>query len=141
MMVSHAGVALHIGEEVISNAFIDLDVIGCGSGVESSSAHSKITTEALPQLSCKKRKRVDVTRNLEEHPEGVGLEVQVPENNSTSPTPLKIAALEALETLLTVVSLFCMYEECCANKLSISELDLHSWLIPYIVTILGQGVV
>uniref|UniRef100_F6H5R6 Proline-, glutamic acid-and leucine-rich protein 1 n=1 Tax=Vitis vinifera TaxID=29760 RepID=F6H5R6_VITVI len=102
LLTQGIGVALHIGEEVISNAFIDLDVIGCGSGVESSSAHSKITTEALPQLSCKKRKRVDVTRNLEEHPEGVGLEVQVPENNSTSPTPLKIAALEALETLLTV---------------------------------------
>lgn len=138
-MVPCEGVALHIGEEIINNAFIDLDVVGHGNGVESSSACSKISTEAL-QLICKKRKRVDMTSTLEKHLEGVGLEVPVPENNLPSPTPLKIAALEALETLLTVVSLLCMCEECCANKLCISELNLGGWPISCMLNLLQMVV-
>ncbi|KAF8390224.1 hypothetical protein HHK36_024749 [Tetracentron sinense] len=96
-----AGMALYLAQEVISNAFVDLD--SHGSGGASSNAYSDVTTEALRQPSHRKRKHVTTTIGYpEEHQNGGGLEVAVPKNKPTTPISVKIAALQALEALLTV---------------------------------------
>lgn len=92
---------MYLTQDVISNTFIDLDYIGYTTGDSSSNLDSKISYEALPQPVQKKRKHVSTTGSLDEQPDKVGLEVMVPK----TPTPMsvKIAALNTLETLLTMV--------------------------------------
>ncbi|XP_057969330.1 uncharacterized protein LOC131158473 isoform X2 [Malania oleifera] len=99
------GVALHLAEEVISNACIDLGVIGYGSAEELFSSLSKTTNEALLQPTHKKRNQASITNSFLQHQNGIQLdifEVEVQKNCSNFPISLKIAALEALEALLTV---------------------------------------
>ncbi|CAK9149218.1 unnamed protein product [Ilex paraguariensis] len=94
------GIAIYLTQEVISNAVVDLDTSGCESGGTCSGAYSKVPTETRAQPSQRKRKHASTTRSLEEQPDRVGLEVETPQHET--PLSLKIAALEALEALLTV---------------------------------------
>ncbi|KAA8547993.1 hypothetical protein F0562_004422 [Nyssa sinensis] len=93
------GIALSIDQEVISNAFVDLEYNAYEKQRASSSANSIF--EASWQPSHKKRKHVTTIGSLEEPVDEEGLDA-VTKTNLTSPIPLKIAALKALEVLLTV---------------------------------------
>ncbi|KAJ4972716.1 hypothetical protein NE237_005890 [Protea cynaroides] len=96
------GMALYLAQEVIDNAFVDLDSSSHGHERASSNVYSKATTEALQQPRHRKRKHITAAGFLEHHQNGVGLEVEVPENKPKAPISVKIAALQALEVLLTV---------------------------------------
>ncbi|KAA8534550.1 hypothetical protein F0562_032067 [Nyssa sinensis] len=104
LMAMGAGVGVYLIQEVINNTFTDLDSIGYESVGTPFSAYSNVSTEALLQSSQKKRKRVNATGSLEKQPDRVGLKVEMPKNQT--PKSVKIAALEALEALLTVVGAF-----------------------------------
>lgn len=89
------GMALYLTQEVIYNAFVDLDPTVC------SNARSKVSSsEAFLQPFQRKRKHTTTSGSLEEQPDTAGLEVTVP--NTPMSISVKIAALEALEALLTV---------------------------------------
>ncbi|KAK9282790.1 hypothetical protein L1049_011011 [Liquidambar formosana] len=92
------GIAVFLAPEVINNASVDLDESDCTS----SSACLKVSAEALLQPSHRKRKHATTIGSLEEQHERVGSQAGVPNNYPTTPTSVKIAALEALEALLTV---------------------------------------
>ncbi|XVE68108.1 hypothetical protein DITRI_Ditri09bG0042900 [Diplodiscus trichospermus] len=101
-VVSCAGAALHMAEELISNAVIDLDALQDGNRKEAFSLDLKLTTvEASMQPAHKKRKHA-ATNSPEQHLDRDCPEVQVPKKFPTSPISLKIATLKALETLLTM---------------------------------------
>ncbi|KAH0981972.1 hypothetical protein GBA52_009149 [Prunus armeniaca] len=98
------GMAVCLAQEVVNSAFIDLNPIANESGGASSSGNSKPSTEALvqtPQHSHRKRKHGASSGSLEWHNTS-RLEGGTPKNHTTSPIAVKIAALEALEALLTV---------------------------------------
>lgn len=98
-----AGIAVHLAEEVINNAFADLNPIDQGTGDVSSRANSKASTGALLQTRHRKRKHATTaTGSSEEQLDRVNFEKEVPKGYTTF-IPVKIAALEALEALLTVV--------------------------------------
>ncbi|XP_057980746.1 uncharacterized protein LOC131166320 [Malania oleifera] len=89
------GIAVHLSQEVISNAFVDLD--GHDSGGTSLDTYLDASVERLQRPSRKKRKHVTTTVSSEQD-----LEMEVPRNCPTTWMSLKIAALEVLESLLTV---------------------------------------
>ncbi|KAK9283977.1 hypothetical protein L1049_012235 [Liquidambar formosana] len=84
--------------KVVNNASVDLDESDCTS----SSACLKVSAEALLQPSHRKRKHATTIGSLEEQHERVRSQAGVPNNYPTTLTSVKIAALEALEALLTV---------------------------------------
>ncbi|PON70688.1 hypothetical protein TorRG33x02_256240 [Trema orientale] len=92
---------LCLSQEVLYNAFLDLNPIGYEGGGTSTSANSKPSTESLSQPSRKKRKRGSTAGFLEEGLDG-SLEVVSQKSQPTTLLSLRIAALEALEALLTV---------------------------------------
>ncbi|XP_062091771.1 uncharacterized protein LOC133797759 isoform X2 [Humulus lupulus] len=94
------GMGLCLEQDVLKNAFLDLSPI-YESGGTSSSANLKPSTESLPRPSRKKRKHGSITGSLEEGHDSI-LEVESQKNHSTALISLRIAALEALEALLTV---------------------------------------
>ncbi|CAL5322172.1 unnamed protein product [Camellia sinensis] len=101
LMSMGLGIAVYLAKEVIDNASVDLDSIAYdGGGTSSSSAYLKASNDVLLQRCQKKRKHASTAGSLEEQPDRVDLEVGLPKD----PTPIsvKIAALEALEALLTV---------------------------------------
>ncbi|KAL1205103.1 hypothetical protein V5N11_016443 [Cardamine amara subsp. amara] len=91
------GMAMQLAQEVVTNAYVDLDL----KSVEGFDASRKpsLTNGALLQACSKKRKHSN--KSGVEADTSV-FEVGVPHNHSSSPISLKIAALEALETLLTI---------------------------------------
>ena len=89
---------MYLAQEVINNTFVDLNTIGNENGRTSSSANSKPSSEVLPQPRHRKRKHVDTTGYLEEKHD--------PKNHAISPISVRVAALEALEALFTVVCVF-----------------------------------
>lgn len=89
---------MQLANEVVSNASVDLDP----KTVEGSDVVSS-TNRAVVKPGGKKRKH---STNSGTEAENAAIEVGVPHNHSISPISLKIAALEALETLLTTVSSF-----------------------------------
>lgn len=94
----YAGIAVYLAPELINNASLDLNSIDyedCGTSVDSA--------EALFQPSNRKRKQVSLAWSHEEQHKTVGLERGALNRNLTTPNSVKIAALEALEALLTVV--------------------------------------
>jgi hypothetical protein len=97
--------AVCLAQEVINNTFVDLNTTGNENGRTSSSANSKPSSEALLQPRHRKRKHVDTIGYLEEQHDR-GLQVGAPKNRTISPISVRIAALEALEALLTVVCVF-----------------------------------
>ncbi|XAR53501.1 hypothetical protein NMG60_11022080 [Bertholletia excelsa] len=94
------GIAVYLTQEIISNAYVDLEFITHESSGTSSSAYSKPSSEVLIQPSQKKRKHASSTGPLEGQPDKIDLEMGLTKN--LCPISLKIAALEALEALLTV---------------------------------------
>ncbi|GMY23428.1 proline-, glutamic acid- and leucine-rich protein 1 isoform X1 [Fagus crenata] len=96
------GMAVCLAQEVVNNAFVDLNVIGNESVGTSANANLKASSEALLQSNHRKRRHGTSTGYLEEQVDQGGLQVKAPKNNSISPISVRIAALEALEALLTV---------------------------------------
>lgn len=92
-----AGLAIHVSQDIISTVFIDLDFYGNENDSKSSCTNSKVQPESSEHN--KKRKRTK--SSLQEQPAHGGLEVEMSDN--LTPISVKIAALEALEALLTVV--------------------------------------
>lgn len=85
---------MQLANEVVSNASVDLDP----KTVQGSDVVSSTNPRAVLKAGSKKRKQ---STNTGVEAENAAFEVGVPHNHS-----LKIAALEALETLLTTVSVF-----------------------------------
>ncbi|CAN6888964.1 hypothetical protein Bca4012_072090 [Brassica carinata] len=83
------GMAMQLANEVVSNASVDLDP----KTVQGSDVVSSTNPRAVLKAGSKKRKQ---STNTGVEAENAAFEVGVPHNHS-----LKIAALEALETLLT----------------------------------------
>ena len=95
--------ALCLAQEVINNSYIDLSVNGNKSAGTVIGSSLNASTEALLQPSHKKRKRSSTTGSLKKPEEGSGLGVETARNHALTPISLRIAALEALEALITVV--------------------------------------
>ncbi|XP_010478406.1 PREDICTED: proline-, glutamic acid- and leucine-rich protein 1-like isoform X1 [Camelina sativa] len=92
------GMAMQLAQEVVTNASADLDP----RSVEVDAVSNKnmsLTNGAVLQACSKKRKH---STNSGVEAENSAFEVGVPHNHSSSPITLKIASLEALETLLTI---------------------------------------
>ena len=85
---------MQLANEVVSNASVDLDP----KTVQGSDVVSSTNPRSVLKAGSKKRKQ---STNTGVEAENAAFEVGVPHNHS-----LKIAALEALETLLTTVSVF-----------------------------------
>lgn len=96
--------ALCLAQEVINNALVDLSTIRNKSSGTLKFSNSNAATEALLQSSNKKRKHSSTTGSLQlqEH-EVSSLGTEAFKNPSVTPISLRIAALEALEALITVV--------------------------------------
>ncbi|XP_024009175.1 proline-, glutamic acid- and leucine-rich protein 1 isoform X2 [Eutrema salsugineum] len=93
------GMAMQLAQEVVRNASLDLDPTIVEESDAVSSKTLSLTKGALLQACSKKRKH---SNNSVVEAENSAFEVGVPHNHSSSPISLKIAALEALETLLTI---------------------------------------
>ncbi|KAL6967756.1 hypothetical protein U1Q18_033567 [Sarracenia purpurea var. burkii] len=93
------GIAVYLTQEVINNAIVD-SITRQGDGT--STAWSKASDGVLLQSCQKKRKHAGTNASLGEQPERLALEVGVTKN--ATPISVKIAALEALEALLTVIA-------------------------------------
>ncbi|KAM3732952.1 hypothetical protein ACB098_11G097400 [Castanea mollissima] len=96
------GMAVCLAQEVINNAFVDLNLVTNESVGASASTNLKASSEALLQPCHRKRKHGTSTGYPEEQHDHSGLPVAAPKIHAISPIPVKIAALEALEALLTV---------------------------------------
>ncbi|XP_054782136.1 uncharacterized protein LOC129289400 isoform X2 [Prosopis cineraria] len=94
------GMALCLAQEVINNAIIDLIALGNKSGGTLNGSNSNAFTGPLVQPSHRKRKCSSTTATLWKQNEG--LRVEAPNNTLMNPISLRIAALEALEALITV---------------------------------------
>lgn len=104
----------HLSEDVVTNAFIDLESFGDGRKGTSFGVHANASVDTLPQPQWRKRKQVHMTESFQEPPDTDCLEAAMAQNPDE--LALKVAALEALETLLTVVSFHC---NICCNHLCI----------------------
>ncbi|KAL3008924.1 hypothetical protein AAZX31_07G056900 [Glycine max] len=95
------GMALYLAQEVINNAFADLSIIEHKNSGILNGSNSNASAGALLLPIHRKRKHSSTTGSLQEHGEG-GLSVEVPKNRPLTPVSLRIAALETLESLITV---------------------------------------
>ncbi|MED6108420.1 hypothetical protein PIB30_023639 [Stylosanthes scabra] len=93
------GMAIYLAQEVVNNAFSDLETIENKSGGASNSSNSNVSAGSLPAPSRRKRKHKNAGDSLQENDNG-GLGSEAPV--LATPISLRIAALEALETLITV---------------------------------------
>ncbi|KAL0698667.1 hypothetical protein Bca4012_054789 [Brassica carinata] len=87
------GMAMQLANEVVSNASVDLE------GFEGVSSKTPSLTNGAVLKSCSKKRKHSANSGAEA--DNPAVEVGVPHSHSSSPVSLKIAALEALETLLT----------------------------------------
>ncbi|KAJ4831740.1 hypothetical protein Tsubulata_031012 [Turnera subulata] len=97
LMSMGVGIAIYLAQEVVNNSLLDLNPTDDGI---SSAQNSKASSDALLQHSSRKRKQ-GTTGSLEQQHDRILLET-ASHNHPTTPASLKIAALEALEALLTV---------------------------------------
>ncbi|KAK4593338.1 hypothetical protein RGQ29_017452 [Quercus rubra] len=95
------GMAVCLAQEVINNAFVDLNLITNESVGASASTNLEASSEALLQPCHRKRKHGTSIGYPEEQHDHSGLQVAAP-ILAISPISVKIAALEALEAVLTV---------------------------------------
>ncbi|XP_054784405.1 uncharacterized protein LOC129291194 isoform X1 [Prosopis cineraria] len=98
------GMALCLAQEVVNNAFVDLSTIRSKGPGELSLSNSNASTKALLQRQSRKRKHKSMTNSLQhqEHDEVDVSAANAPKNYLATPISLRIAALEALEVLITV---------------------------------------
>ncbi|KAJ3692315.1 hypothetical protein LUZ60_012665 [Juncus effusus] len=87
------GMSLYLAEPLVSNALNDLN-----EGQESNNATKSGHNEILPKISPKKRKRVRGSNQTEE----MNIETEIVSDRKTGRIDVKIAALKAIETLLSV---------------------------------------
>lgn len=99
---------LCLAQEVINNAFADLSIIENKSGGALNVSNSNASTGPLLPPSHRKRKRRSTSGSLQELDEGGGSGVESPKNRPLTPISLRVAALEALEALITAVWIFCV---------------------------------
>lgn len=90
LLCNWAGLTIYLAEDVVSNASIDLDSVGDRGGEACSNS----------EPVQKKRKHEMAVTSHENQSETIYM------RKNHVPVSLKIAALEALETLLTVVCFF-----------------------------------
>ncbi|XWS56869.1 hypothetical protein CRYUN_Cryun09bG0122400 [Craigia yunnanensis] len=95
------GMAIYLAQDVIDNAFNDLNSLG-GEDIETSLANIGPSTGALLQSSNRKRKHGINTGPLVEKQHTTGPEVEAPSMHQMTPITVKIAALDTLEVLLMV---------------------------------------
>ncbi|KAJ0101543.1 hypothetical protein Patl1_05894 [Pistacia atlantica] len=95
------GMALYLGQEVVDNASVDLNPVGDDNGFTASIPNLKAASLAVMQSSHRKRKHSS-TGSFEQQNDKIGFEVEALKNRQQSPIALKIAAIEAIEVLLTV---------------------------------------
>jgi hypothetical protein len=100
--------ALCLSKEVVNNAINDLSTIEKKNGGLSNGSNTDGSTVALLPASSKKRKHSSTTGSLQEYDAGGGLGVEDPKKCTVAPISLRVAALEALEVLITVVCIFCL---------------------------------
>lgn len=100
--------ALCLAQEVINNAIADLSTTENKNGETLNGSNSDVTTAALQPENHRNRKHSSTTGSLQEYDKGGGLGLEVPKNRPLTPISLRIAALEALEPLITVVCVFCV---------------------------------
>lgn len=96
-----SGIAIYLSQEVVNNALLDLNPNGDDT---SSSVNQMDPSEALLQ-PCHKRRKHGPTGSLEQKYYRNSLEVEVPKSHAATLMSVKIAALETLEALLTMVRL------------------------------------
>lgn len=94
-----AGLAIHVSQDIVSNVFIDLVFLGDEDG-KSSGSNAKVQQELLIESHHKKRKHSAMAGSFLEQSMQDSAEVEKP---TMTPVPVRIAALEALEVVLTVV--------------------------------------
>lgn len=94
------GAAIHLSQDVVTNAFIDLESFGDERKGTSFGVHANASGETLPQSRRRKRKQASMTESLQEQLDRDNLEVAIPQ--TPAELSVKVAALEALEALLTV---------------------------------------
>ncbi|KAL0401543.1 UNVERIFIED_CONTAM: hypothetical protein Slati_4184200 [Sesamum latifolium] len=99
LMSMGIGIAIHISQDIVSNVFMDLDFLGGEKDEKSSGLHTKAQMGLSSESRLKKRKHSSLASSLQEQPVQDGLEV---EKLHSTPISVKIAALEAVEALLTV---------------------------------------
>ena len=109
--------ALYIAQEVVHNAFTDLN--DCpGRGASSFNSLPKSTSEVLQQSGHRKRKHASGSATEQLNGTNVGAEAL--DWKPPAPLSVKIAALKALEALLTVV---------CINIISKACLSIHTFIV------------
>ncbi|KAM7268837.1 hypothetical protein ACFE04_011003 [Oxalis oulophora] len=91
-----AGIGIYIAKEVVNNAKLDLEIFG-----NENVTCNKTSSEALLQHN-RKRKHGKITGSIERQVDNNRLRVEAQEKSPSTPS-LKIAALEALGALLSVV--------------------------------------
>ncbi|KAJ1429529.1 Pre-rRNA-processing protein RIX1, N-terminal [Sesbania bispinosa] len=96
------GMALCLAQEVINNAIADLSTIENKNGGTLNGLNSDFSTGAPVPPGQRKRKHSSTAGSLQEYDEGGGLGVEVPKKHPLTPISLRIAALEALEAVITV---------------------------------------
>ncbi|KAH7547750.1 hypothetical protein JRO89_XS14G0010300 [Xanthoceras sorbifolium] len=102
------GMGLCLAQDIVENSFVDLKPVGDGSRCTSSSLNMKSASSVPMQSNHRKRKLGSTTIAFDEQHEKTGLEVKAPEIHP-SQISVKIAALEVLEVLLSVVLFFQLY--------------------------------
>ncbi|MBA0649804.1 hypothetical protein Goklo_017327 [Gossypium klotzschianum] len=104
--LSNTGAALQIAEELTSYAFIDLDAYWYLNRQQVSNQGFKSTIVEAPLLlqPAGKKRKYTATGSLQENEDMDYLGLQLSNKHLTSPISLKIAALKALQTLLTMGS-------------------------------------
>ncbi|KAE9605712.1 hypothetical protein Lal_00024994 [Lupinus albus] len=101
LMSVGVGMASCLAQEIVNNACADLSSIEKSGGMLNGLNSNASTGAQLPP-SHRKRKHSSTTGSLQEHDEGGGLGVEYLNNRPSTPISLRIAALEALEALITV---------------------------------------
>ncbi|WJX92033.1 hypothetical protein P8452_73731 [Trifolium repens] len=96
------GMALCLSKEVVNNAIADLSIIEKKNGGMLNGSTTDVSTVAPLLANNKKRKHSSANGSLQEYDAGGGLGVEVPKKCAMAPISLRVAALEALETLITV---------------------------------------
>ncbi|KAL0303574.1 UNVERIFIED_CONTAM: hypothetical protein Sradi_6225500 [Sesamum radiatum] len=102
LMSMGIGIAIHISQDIVSNVFMDLDFLGGEKDDKSSGLRAKAQRELSSESRLKKRKHSSLASSLQDQPVQDGLEV---EKLHLTPISVKIAALETLEALLTVLTI------------------------------------
>ncbi|XP_009795025.1 uncharacterized protein [Nicotiana sylvestris] len=95
LMSLGVGISTHLTDVIVNNALMDLDERDI-----SSVSQQKLHPETMTKTSHKKRKHASTSSSLEEQPDRDVFEVEMSPNMAS--LSVKIAALEALEALLSV---------------------------------------